>query len=94
MPLATQSQLVSLESPGAESGRTSIEVATSPDVACCITVRYEERPSQIAALGDMRADGEGRVPKSWSVDPHESGGSWSITVTCESEPLDIAIRSG
>jgi hypothetical protein len=75
--------LVHLSSSVARFTDATIQVKTTPDAACSITVLYKSGPSRAKGLDPRLADRSGFVVWRWRVGSSTTPGQWPIVVTCE-----------
>lgn len=85
--------LVSVTSPAAPFTDASLEVKTSPEALCQITVIYKSGLSRAKGLVPRQADGRGRAAWTWRVGSNTTPGRWPIVVLCRKGGDEAELRT-
>ena len=72
-----------IASPVKAGDNASITVTTGPDAICKIVVAYNKVLSKDSGLVEKKADENGSVTWSWTVDKAAAPGKWPVKVTCD-----------
>jgi hypothetical protein len=74
--------VVSLTAPVRPFSAATLQIQTSPDAICTMTVLSKSGPSRAEGLIPQTADRNGWITWRWRVDSDATSGQWPIVVKC------------